>query len=295
VSRRTFYELFSDREDCFLAAFERALSLARERVLNACEGQRSWRERIRAGLIAFLGLLEDEPRLGRVLVCESVAGGPRVLARRAETIDLIARTVDEGRSESKGAAELSPLTAEGVVGGALGVIGARLLAQSPGPNAARGGAGNATRKGRGRPLLEFAGPLVSTIVLPYLGPGAARRELTRAVAHSAPRTVNGSPATVGMLLADPFKAPGMRLTYRTVRVLMAIAEHERASNRLIGVHAGIADQGQMSKLLSRLERLGLVENVAGAAGKGAPNAWSLAEKGREVHKAIETPRGGTQR
>jgi AcrR family transcriptional regulator/DNA-binding MarR family transcriptional regulator len=264
VSRRTFYDIFTDREDCFLAAFERALALARERVLDACEGQRSWRERVRAGLIAFLGLLEDEPRLGAVLVCESAAGGSRVLARRAEAIEQLARAVDAGRGESKGASELSPLTAEGIVGGALSVIQARLLAHSSARDASR-----------------LTGPLMSTIVLPYLGPAAARRELARPVAHSTPGTGNGA------MLEDPFKAAGMRLTYRTVRVLMAITDHERASNRLIGAHAGIADQGQISKLLSRLERLGLVENVAGPAGKGAPNAWRLTEKGRTVHKAIE--------
>ena len=33
VSRRTFYEHFSDREDCLLAAFERALTLASDRVV----------------------------------------------------------------------------------------------------------------------------------------------------------------------------------------------------------------------------------------------------------------------
>ncbi len=101
VSRRTFYEVFADREDCFLAAFELGLALARERVLDACETQDSWLGRVRAGLIAFLGFLEDEPRLGRVLVCESVSGGPRVLQRRAEAIEQLAHLVDEGRSESK--------------------------------------------------------------------------------------------------------------------------------------------------------------------------------------------------
>jgi AcrR family transcriptional regulator/DNA-binding MarR family transcriptional regulator len=305
VSRRTFYDVFSDREDCFLAAFERALSLAHERVLEACEGQRSWLERIRAGLVAFLGLLEDEPRLGRVLVCESAAGGPRVLQRRAEAVELVARAVDEGRTlkgvpkgraaskgraaggEFKGASELSPLTAEGIVGGVLAVIQVR-LAQSPAREvshkAARGGGGNAARKESPRPLLELAGPLMSTIVLPYLGPAAARRELARPVARSAPGTGNG------VMLADPFKAAGLRLTYRTVRVLMAIAQQPGASNRRIGELAGVVDQGQISKLLHRLERGGLIENTGAHASKGMPNAWMATEKGHAIQRAIQTPR-----
>jgi AcrR family transcriptional regulator/DNA-binding MarR family transcriptional regulator len=269
VSRRTFYDVFVDREDCFLAAFERALSLARERVLNAYEGQRSWREQIRTGLIALLGFLEDEPRLGWVLLCESAAGGSRVLERRAETIKQVARAVDEGRLQSKGAGELSPLTAEGIVGGTLTVIQARLFAQSTARNADF------------RRLLELVNPLMSTIVLPYLGPAAARRELKSPVARSTATAVNG------VLLADPFKAAGMRLTYRTVRVLMAIADHDGASNRLIGESAGIADQGQVSKLLARLQRYGLLTNNAmGGSGKGEPNEWALTPTGEKLTRSI---------
>jgi AcrR family transcriptional regulator len=281
VSRRTFYEIFTDREDCFLAAFERALSLARERVLAACEGQCSWRERIGMGLIALLGLLEEEPRIGRVLVCESAVGGSRVLARRAEAIDPIVRAVDEGRGESGGASELSPLTAEGIVGGVLAVIHARLLAQAP--------ARNVDRKAHPHPLLELANPLMSTIVLPYLGPAAARQELTRPVTHDTSGILNGSSTVPGGVLGmDPFKAAGMRLTYRTVRVLMAIAEHPGASNRLIADTAEINDQGQVSKLLGRLKRAGLLTNSGLGPGSGAPNAWTLTPTGEQVANAIRT-------
>lgn len=283
VSRRTFYEAFRDREDCFVAAFERALALARQRVLDSCESQRSWREGTRVGLVAFLGFLEDEPRLGWVLVCESAAGGSRVLQRRAETIESIAHAVDKGRGESKGAGELSPLTAEGVVGGTLAVIQARLLVQST----ARDAAGNAARNAHARPLIELAGPLMSTIVLPYLGPAAARRELSRPLAHDTPGAANGSSHLAsGVLEADPFKAAGMRLTYRTVRVLMAIAEHPGASNRQIGELAGVVDQGQISKLLHRLQRAGLIENTGVDASKGMPNAWAPTEKGRRLTDSV---------
>ncbi len=292
VSRRTFYETFSDREDCFVAAFERALGLAHERIVDACEGQRSWRERIRTGLVAFLGFLEDEPRLGRVLVHESGAGGPRVLQRRAAAIESIAHAVDEGRGESKGAGELSPLTAEGVVGGALGVIHARLLV----PGTARDVAGNTARNTHARPLIELAGPLMSTIVLPYLGPAAARRELSRPLAHATPGAVNGSSHLAGGVPeADPFKAAGMRLTYRTVRVLMAIAQQggrePGPSNRQIGELAGVVDQGQISKLLHRLQRAGLIENTGVGASKGMPNAWAPTEKGRRLTDGIHTQTG----
>jgi DNA-binding IclR family transcriptional regulator len=80
----------------------------------------------------------------------------------------------------------------------------------------------------------------------------------------------------------------MRLTYRTVRVLIAIAANPRASNRGVAAAAGIADQGQISKLLNRLQSLGLTRNEGEGQPKGGPNAWALTPKGQEVERSIRT-------
>jgi DNA-binding MarR family transcriptional regulator len=77
----------------------------------------------------------------------------------------------------------------------------------------------------------------------------------------------------------------MRLTYRTVRVLMVIAERPAASNRVIAEQSGITDQGQISKLLGRLARLQLVENKGDGQEKGAANAWHLTARGAAVERA----------
>jgi AcrR family transcriptional regulator len=292
VSRRTFYEQFSDREDCLLAAFEQALASASARVLPAYRSGGSWRERIRMGLVALLSLLDEEPSIGRVLIVESLVCGPRVSERRGHTIAQVTRTIDEGRT-LKGTSSQArtdtapPLAAEGVVGGALAVIQAR-LEPSGWREASRSrtqGAWRATHASdRGRrdapPLATLTNPLMGMIVLPYLGSAAARRELERPL--PAPTVAQQE----GPLLSDPFRDAGMRLTYRTVRALMAIAEHDGASNRLIGESAGIADQGQISKLLGRLERIGLVSNAGLGPGQGAPNAWSLTEKGGRLTENI---------
>ena len=82
----------------------------------------------------------------------------------------------------------------------------------------------------------------------------------------------------------------MRLTYRTVRVLTAIAELSEQgsypSNRQVGVAADMHDQGQISKLLTRLHRLGLIQNSGLGPGKGAPNAWTLTPKGHDIQTII---------
>ena len=79
----------------------------------------------------------------------------------------------------------------------------------------------------------------------------------------------------------------MRITYRTVRVLIAIGSAPRASNREIAAQSGISDQGQVSKLLTRLESLGLVRNDGAGHVKGAPNAWVLTPRGLDVERAVQ--------
>ncbi len=128
------------------------------------------------------------------------------------------------------------------------------------------------------PLLALTGPLMGMIVLPYLGPAAARRELARPVPES--------PVGVHSAEGNPLGRLGMRLTYRTVRVLTAIAAHPGSSNRIVADAAEVADQGQMSKLLARLHDIGLIENRGGGASRGEPNAWTLTDKGQQVQGAI---------
>jgi DNA-binding MarR family transcriptional regulator len=76
----------------------------------------------------------------------------------------------------------------------------------------------------------------------------------------------------------------VRATYRTTRVLCAIAEAPRSNNREIADAAGLRDEGQTSKLLSRLEQRGLIENVGLGAAYGEPNEWLLTEAGRGMLK-----------
>ncbi len=261
VSRRTFYDLFEDREDCFLATFDEAVAQAARSALPAYEGEVRWRERMRAALLALLVFFEEEPALARLCVVEALAAGPRALERRGLVLDQVFRAVDEGRVERPARVpEPPPLAAEGAVGAVLSVIHRRLAA------------------GGGGPLTELLGELMSALVLPYLGFSAAQKELHRPAPQI--KTKKASPH------GDPLEGLDMRITYRTVRVLMAIGSGPGASNRELATEAGIADQGQVSKLLTRLESLGLVRNNGFGHAKGAPNAWVLTPKGLEVERAI---------
>ncbi len=263
VSRRTFYELFADRDDCFLAAFDQAVERVGARVAPAFAAPGRWHERVRAALVAALGFFDEEPDLGMLCVVHALGAGPQALEHRAAIVNVLVDAVDEGGQASRGRAP-GRLTAEGVVGSVLAILHKRLL------------------EGSREPLSSLAGPLMAIIVLPYLGSAAAERERER----PAPKPVASKRRAVR---EDPLKDLDMRLTYRTVRMLLAVSQTPGASNREVGDAAGITDQGQTSKLLRRLERLGLIENAGRATvGSGTPNAWRLTDRGKQLERTIQT-------
>ncbi len=278
VSRRTFYELFKDREDCFSAAFDQAVEQAARRVAPAFQVPGGWRERVRAGLGALLGFLDDEPGLGRLCVVDALGAGPAALERRVGVVGVLIDAVHGGRREVTGATKPTRLTAEGVVGAVLAVLHARLAC---GDARANGAAVPGTRTGPTKPLVALLGPLMGMIVLPYLGQAAAARETAR----PGPRRKRAALAH-----SDPLRDLDMRLTYRTVQALLAIAalggRGPGPSNRQVADTAGVADPGQISKLLARLEGLGLIENEGGPPAPGEPHVWRLTAKGAEIERTI---------
>lgn len=263
VSRKTFYDVFADREDCFLAAFDHAIAQGGALVREASAQEPGWREGIRAGLARLLSLLEDEPAIAKVCVVEALGAGPKVLEHRARVLEEAAAAIDRGRSLTSTTNELPAVTAEGVVGAIFTVLHTRLL------------------EGGSERLRDLLGSLMSMVVLPYLGPGAASGELRRRALEPRRDTFPSSPRRT----KDPLDGLNMRLTHRTVRVLMVIAERPGASNREIAEGSGIADQGQISKLLTRLARLALIENTGHGQEKGASNAWHLTPRGEQVERA----------
>lgn len=268
VSRRTFYEAFDDCEHCLLAAFDDGIERAAEHVVSAYRAPGRWPERIRRALAAMLWIFDRDLPLARFLVVESLAIGRPCVERRALVLNQLVHAVDAGRAEARTGTSATSLIAEGVVGAVLGVIHGRLSEPDPGE------------------LIELLNPLMSMVVLPYLGPAAARRESERELPVSDPT----HPA--GRTSGNALRQLEMRLTYRTVQVLQAVALQPGSSNRSIGDSSGISDQGQISKLLARLERLGLIENRGSGSVRGEPNAWTLTARGEEVHGALAAHASG---
>jgi AcrR family transcriptional regulator len=259
LSRRTFYDLFEDRDACLHRAFEDAVETTVETVSRAGTGHGRWRERVRAGLGGLLSLLDHEPGLARLVVVEALGCGPSALEIRRRALARAAAVVDGGRTEARAGREPPPLTAEGIVGAVFSVIHARLLERDP------------------HPLTELTGPLMALIVHPYLGSAASKRELEM--------KTSVAPILERRLPADPFKDLPIRLTYRTALVLTSIAQSPGASSRQVADASGISDPGQISRLLTRLRRNGLIEDTGIGPAKGMARAWSLTDRGEDILQA----------
>ena len=121
-----------------------------------------------SGVWTILAFLDREPALARVCVVQALRAGPLVLERREAVLARLAAVVDEGRSEGARGDGLTPVTAEGVVGAAFAIVYSRLSRRD------------------GEPLTGLLGELMAMIVLPYLGPAAARRERSRPAPAAPP-------------------------------------------------------------------------------------------------------------
>jgi DNA-binding MarR family transcriptional regulator len=156
----------------------------------------------------------------------------------------------------------SALTAEGVVGATFGVIHARLLHAAPAP------------------LTGLLKPLMTMIVLPYRGSAAAARELEL----PAPEIPVEVRRRKGGLLGAPLGSASpvdYRLTVRTQMALAAVAERPGLNNREVSEIIGLADQGQISRMMKRLAEHGLVENTQSNTRRLA-RAWQLTPQGEAV-------------
>ena len=226
----------------------------------------------------LLEQLDGEPDVARLCIVEAPRAGHQMLERRRDVLEALATAVDDGRAQTRSGAGPPPLTAQGVVGGVLSVIHARLIESSPSSTAGSQGNGRAKSGDGASALVDLTNPLMAMIVHPYLGPIAAQKELERPAPSAPPSSPRGG--------ADPFKGLPIRFTYRTARVLDTIASEPGTSNRHIADTSGIADEGQMSRLLRRLEGCELIENQGEGHTKGEPNAWALTERGQAIQAAI---------
>jgi hypothetical protein len=267
VSEHVFHEVFSTVGECYRATFEAGLDRLSRAVEQAAGRDEAWLERVRSGLVALLGFLDDEPAWARLLLLQAPVAGTGLQCEQ-RLLGVITRLLEDGGprvlDEPDG---LSAMTAELVAGGTVAVIRGR------------------AHVGSGGALVELAPSLMAFIVRPYLGEAAARAELEGKPAGAGEARASVSGPARALVLSRPAMLP-VRATHRTTLVLRAIARAPYSTNREVAQAAGLADEGQTSKLLARLERQGVIENVGLGSARGEPNAWVLTVSGRRTVEMI---------
>ena len=161
VSRKTFYELFDSKEDCFLAAYDVLLDslLAEATEGFASRDGATWAERVCCALEALLVHLAAHPEEARFAIVEVLAAGPKALSRRDAALRQFTGFLEAGRSETS--VELPGITSLSLAGGVNELLYSEILH------------GAVTRLPSRLPDLMF------WITLPFLGPEGAAAERDR--------------------------------------------------------------------------------------------------------------------
>jgi AcrR family transcriptional regulator len=275
ISRRTFYECFAGLDECLLAGLDVALEHFGVLVSRGFAGQDSWLDGMRGTLAGVLDFFDSEPALARVFIVEALGAAPAVREHRERVIEAM-RLLILARIEGE-VVHASPLEPEGVVAAVMGIIHARLVGSER------------------RPLVELLGPLMGIVVAPFIDKALLASEIAKgdelAQQILAQRARLPAPGADEPELAD-VEIPAMLRNPRARRARMCVrylaAQGRKGispSNREIADAVGIANEGQISKLLIRLEGGAAVSKFS--HGVGRPNAWRLTPYGEELAAYFE--------
>jgi AcrR family transcriptional regulator len=161
VSRKTFYELYGSKEECFVALYAHELERLTAPTLQAFAGSEPWVDRLRTALGVLLGTLAADPALARICFVEVLAAGPRALARRNEAMAVLDPLFDRSNVSTAVGRERPRAVTAGAVGYLSEVLNREIAA------------------GRAAKLPELRAELMYTLTLPFVGPHGAGLELER--------------------------------------------------------------------------------------------------------------------
>lgn len=154
VSRRTFYEYFTDKDDCFLAAYDVIDDHIRTATLAAPGASDPWPDRVRTRLGALLVILAQDPAVAGFYLVEPLSAGGPLAARYRDAMQLLADVLRPDAPPCEADMEVRD---QALIGGVTTLIVRRL---SSGPV---------------ERLPELLPDLVELILAPYLGRDEARR------------------------------------------------------------------------------------------------------------------------
>jgi AcrR family transcriptional regulator len=128
VALVTFYEHFSSKEDCFLAAFDETVAAAREVFAELLDSEQPWQEQISSGLEIFLEMVVKEEPRAKLCIVEAQAAGAASLARYQAMLESVVPKLREGRDFNPRASRLPDGLEVAIAGGIAWLVHQRLIA-----------------------------------------------------------------------------------------------------------------------------------------------------------------------
>jgi AcrR family transcriptional regulator/DNA-binding MarR family transcriptional regulator len=255
VSRRTYYEIYADRDGCVLdmheEAFGRLMSHLAEAVADAGA---VWEDRAVAMTQALLGAWDADRVLAQLCLVSSVSGNPEALELRRLAMQQIAGLLADPPRQ--------PMVEATVLACAIsGVWGLAFAQLTEKPDAS---------------ISDLAGVAIFLLLAPFAGrrhaaARAAGRGGTAAYVTRWTPTVVGGDDDRGLLVTE--------LTSQTLRYLNG---HPGAANIDIARAVDVRHESQMSRHLWRLEKAGMVTRRK----EGRTNAWVLTARGEEAARTL---------
>ena len=255
ISRRTFYELYADRDACLVdahqEAFGRLIGHLAEAVAEAGAG---WEDRAVVVVQALLGAWEADRVLAHLCLVSSIGGSVETLALRRATMAHIAGLLADAPAQ--------PLHEEPMLTGAIGGVWELAL--------------RALTDDSDSSIADLAGPAIFLVLTPFAG----RRQAAARAAGRGGATAyvtRWTPAVVGD--ADE---RGLLVTELAGQTLRYLNGHPGAANVDIARAVDVRHESQMSRHLGRLERAGMVKHRK----EGRTNAWVLTARGEEAARTL---------
>lgn len=158
VSRATFYQLFSDKGDCFLATIDEALGLLVEALEPLVRAPvEDWGVTVTGVISTMLELMSELPDYSTAVMVESLTAGEAAFNRYSDGIGLVVALLDEGRIHGQNPVKPPPRTARAMMGGGEWLIRGEMMA------------------GRANRLPVLVPDFVYMVLVPYLGQDEALR------------------------------------------------------------------------------------------------------------------------
>ncbi len=167
VALSTFYEQFSSKEECFLAAFDETVAAARVVFDELLDPEQPWEVQISAAIEIFLEMVVNEPARARLCMVEAQAAGGAALDRYQSMLESVAPKLREGRLHNPRSSRLPDGLEMAIAGGLAWLVHQRLVA------------------GREAEIAELLPEMLQVTLTPYLGEEAASRAADAAQARAA--------------------------------------------------------------------------------------------------------------